>query len=156
MTPDTDPRSEYLRRIDERRAESARQFKRFRKVGFVRLAVLAAGLILLWFVFGGLSAWWLVLPAVLFIALGRVQARITEARLRCERGARLYEHGLARLDDRWIGAGVTGERFTDPAHPYAEDLDLFGRGSLFELLSTARTHVGEETLAEWLRSPAAN
>lgn len=155
MTPVSDPRSEYLRRIDERRAESARQFQRFRKVGFVRLAVLAIGLILLWFVFGGLSAWWLVLPAVLFIALGRVQARITEARLRCERGARLYEHGLARLDDRWIGTGVTGERFSDPAHPYAEDLDLFGRGSLFELLSTARTHVGEETLSEWLSSPAA-
>lgn len=155
MTLVTDPRSEYLRRIDERRAESARQFQRFRRVGFVRLAVLAIGLILLWFVFGDLSEWWLVLPAVLFIALGRVQARITEARLRCERGARLYEHGLARLDDRWIGTGVTGEQFTDPAHPYAEDLDLFGRGSLFELLSTARTHVGEETLADWLRSPAA-
>lgn len=155
MTLLTDPRSEYLRRIDERRAESARQFQRFRKVGFVRLAVLAIGLILLWFVLGGLSAWWLVLTAVVFIALGRVQARITEARLRYESGARLYERGLARLDDRWIGAGVTGEQYTDPAHPYAEDLDLFGRGSLFELLSTARTHVGEETLAEWLRSPAA-
>ena len=60
-----------------------------------------------------------------------------------------------RLDDRWIGTGATGERFSEPAHPYAEDLDLFGRGSLFELLSTARTHVGEETLAEWLRTPAS-
>jgi hypothetical protein len=150
-----DPRSEYLRRIDERRAEGARQFQRFRKVGFVRLAVLAIGLILLWRAFNGLAAWWLVVPSVLFVALGRVQARITEARLRCERGASLYERGLARLDDRWIGLGATGERFSDPAHPYAEDLDLFGRGSLFELLSIARTHVGEETLAEWLRSPAS-
>jgi hypothetical protein len=153
MTSITDPRSEYLRRIDERRAEAARRFQSFRKVGFVRLAVLAIGLILLWPVFGGLSAWWLVFPAVVFIALGRLQARITEARLRCERGAKLYEHGLARLDDRWIGAGATGGRFSEPSHPYAEDLDLFGRGSLFELLSTARTHVGEETLAEWLKTP---
>ncbi len=155
MTSTTDPRSEYLRRIDERRAEAARQFQRFRKIGFVRLAVLAIGLIMLWPVFNGLSAWWLVLPGVLFVALGRVQARITEARLRCERGASLYEQGIARLDDRWIGTGATGERFSEPAHPYAEDLDLFGRGSLFELLSTARTHVGEETLAEWLRTPAS-
>src|SRR5687768_18268502 len=110
MTSITDPRSEYLRRIDERRAEAARQFQSFRKIGFVRLAVLAIGLILLWSVFGGLSVWWLVLPAVVFVALGRVQARITEARLRCERGAGLYEQGLARLDDRWIGTGATGER----------------------------------------------
>ncbi len=155
MTSFTYPRGEYLRRIDERRAEAARLFQRFRKVGFVRLAVLAVGLILLWFVFSGLSGWWLVLPAVVFIVLGRVQARITEARLRCERGARLYEQGIARLDDRWVGNGATGERFSEAAHPYAEDLDLFGRGSLFELLSIARTHVGEETLAEWLQAPAS-
>ncbi len=45
-------------------------------------------------------------------------------------------------------------RFLDPAHPYAEDLDLFGKGSLFELLCTARTPVGEELLADWLRAPA--
>ena len=155
MISTTDPRTEYLRRIDERRAISTQQFQRFRKIGFVRLAFLALGLVLLWFVvFAGLSAWWLVFPSVLFVALGRVQARITEARLRCERAARLYEHGLARLDDRWAGMGATGDRFNDPAHPYAEDLDLFGHGSLFELLSTARTYTGEETLAQWLLTPA--
>ncbi|HKV32848.1 MAG TPA: hypothetical protein VJP89_00860 [Pyrinomonadaceae bacterium] len=151
----TDPRTEYLRRIDERRANSTRLMQRFRKIGFIRLAALAVGLVLLWFVvFAGLSAWWLVFPAVIFIALGRVQARITEERLRCERAARLYEQGLARLDDRWAGTGATGDRFNEPAHPYAEDLDLFGRGSLFELLSTARTDTGEETLARWLTEPA--
>ncbi|MGC2790768.1 MAG: mismatch repair protein [Candidatus Sulfotelmatobacter sp.] len=37
---------------------------------------------------------------------------------------------------------------------YAADLDLFGRGSLFELLSTARTRMGEQTLAKWLLEPA--
>jgi hypothetical protein len=154
MTHNTDPRTEYLRRIDERRAESARQFERFRRVGFVRLALVAIGLILLWRVFAGLSVWWLVFPIVLFVALGRVQARISAARFRCERGARLYEQGIVRLDDRWAGTGATGDRFLDLEHPYAQDLDLFGRGSLFELLSTARTDVGEETLAHWLLTPA--
>ena len=154
MISNNDPRNEYLRRIDERRANSIRLMQRFRKIGFIRLAALALGLILLWCVFAGLSAWWLLLPGAVFLLLGRVQARITEARLRCERAARLYEQGLARLDDRWAGTGASGERFSDPAHPYAEDLDLFGHGSLFELLSTARTDVGEETLAQWLLAPA--
>lgn len=155
MISNTDPRTEYLRRIDERRANSTRLMQRFRKIGFIRLAALAVGLVLLWFVvFSGLSPWWLVFPAVIFIALGRVQSRITEARLRCERAARLYEQGLARLDDRWAGTGASGDRFNEPLHPYAEDLDLFGRGSLFELLSTARTDTGEETLARWLTTPA--
>ena len=46
-----------------------------------------------------------------------------------------------------------GERFRDPKHVYADDLDLFGRGSLFELLSTARTGAGEAALASWLLAP---
>ena len=39
--------------------------------------------------------------------------------------------------------------------PYAGDLDLFGTGSLFELLCTARTRTGEDTLASWLLQAAA-
>ena len=35
-----------------------------------------------------------------------------------------------RLEDRWAGTGEPGERFRDDRHVYANDLDLFGRGSL--------------------------
>src|SRR5262249_13726544 len=58
-----------------------------------------------------------------------------------------------RLEDRWTGSGEPGDRFLDPEHPNAADLDLFGRGSLFELLCTARTLTGENTLARWLLHP---
>lgn len=61
-----------------------------------------------------------------------------------------YERGMARLEDRWCGGGTTGERFLKATHPYARDLDIFGSGSIFELLCTARTSAGEETLAQWL------
>jgi hypothetical protein len=66
-----------------------------------------------------------------------------------------YQRGLARIEDRWVGQGETGERFSDPHHVYASDLDLFGRGCLFELLSTVRTRMGEDTLAKWLLVPAS-
>ncbi len=151
----TEPRIEYARRIEARLAEAAWQMQRFRWVGVVRLVMLAALLVLAWFVFKGLSAWWFLPPFVIFLALALVQQRITAARRRCERAAALYEQGLARLADRWAGKGATGERFLHGSHPYAEDLDLFGPGSLFELLSSARTRVGEETLAHWLLTPAA-
>ncbi|HEV2248095.1 MAG TPA: DNA mismatch repair protein MutS, partial [Terriglobia bacterium] len=62
--------------------------------------------------------------------------------------------GLARLENRWMGTGESGERFLDPSHPYARDLDLFGQGSLFELLCTTRTSTGEATLSRWLLAPA--
>ena len=65
-----------------------------------------------------------------------------------------YERGLARLENRWAGTGERGETYGNEAHPYARDLDLFGRGSLFELLCTFRTRAGEEKLARWLLEPA--
>src|SRR5206468_4242178 len=52
------------------------------------------------------------------------------------------------------GSGDTGDEFKDPLHPYAEDLDILGQGSLFQLLSTARTRMGKTCLAQWLLSPA--
>jgi hypothetical protein len=151
---ETEARIEYARRRKERLAEAARRVKRFRAVGIWRLALLAAGLVLAWLALKGVTSWWwLIPPMVIFFALADVQARITLKRRRCERAAAYYEQGLARLDELWAGAGAAGERFPDGSHPYAEDLDLFGRGSLFELLSRARTRVGEETLARWLLQP---
>ncbi|HEY5839753.1 MAG TPA: hypothetical protein VIT19_12010 [Pyrinomonadaceae bacterium] len=151
----TEPQIEYTRRREARLAEAARQMLRFRKVGVVRLASLAAGLALLWPVFNGLAFWWLLPPAIVFVILAEPQARFSRAKRRCERAAALYDDGLARLDNRWAGKGATGERFLDNSHPYAADLDIFGSGSLFELLSRARTRAGEETLAHWLLQPAA-
>jgi hypothetical protein len=148
------PRAEYARRREERRAEAARRMRLFRRVGVARLVSAAALLVLAWLAFKGLSAWWLLPPAAAFLALAAAQQRITQGRRRCERAAAFYEQGLDRLDDRWAGRGATGARFLDDAHPYAADLDLFGRASLFELLSAARTRAGEETLAHWLLSPA--
>ena len=59
------------------------------------------------------------------------------------------------MENRWAGSGDSGERFLPDFHSYALDLDLFGRGSLFELLSTATTSWGAKTLADWLLSPAS-
>jgi MutS domain V len=150
----TEPRVEYARRIEARLEEAASHMRRFRRVGIVRLSILAVLPVLAWFSLSGLSAWWLILPLIGFFLLAPAQQDITEARRRCERAAALYQQGLARLDDLWTGKGATGERFITGAHPYAEDLDLFGKGSLFELLSIARTRVGEDTLAQWLLEPA--
>ena len=103
---------------------------------------------------GHVSWWWIVLPVSAFIVLMAIHQRVLGEIERLTRAAKFYERGLARIDDNWTGTGETGEQFADKFHPYAEDLDLFGKGSLFELLSTARTRAGEAKLAAWLKSPA--
>jgi len=104
---------------------------------------------------GMLSYWWLLVPVGVFIAHLVVHARVIRDRETAASAITFYERGLARLEDRWHGTGESGERFRDDRHLYANDLDLFGRGSLFQLLSLARTGAGEETLATWLKHPAS-
>ena len=103
---------------------------------------------------GQTSPWLLLAPAVVFGVLLHRHDRILRKRTVARRAIAYYERGIARIEDRWIGTGEPGERFRDDHHLYANDLDLFGRGSLFELLSVAATPAGEETLASWLKAPA--
>jgi len=157
------PLEEYRARIADRRGASEHLEKRFRSVGNARLAAGFAAVVAAFFVFGEvwISVWWLLLPVAVFAVLVVVHARIVEKLERSQRAIQFYERGVARLEDRWRGAvdwmgtGETGERFRNPTHVYSEDLDLFGKGSLFELLSIARTRAGEDFLAGWLMAPAS-
>ncbi|MCZ6782623.1 MAG: DNA mismatch repair protein MutS [Proteobacteria bacterium] len=152
-----EPRSEYAHRLEVAESAARRWGVRERWISHARLAVFVAGAGVAWLAFGSrvLAAGWLAPIVVLFLALVIVHDRLIRRHREAQRRADFYERGIARIEDRWSGTGERGEDFCDPAHPYAADLDLFGEGSLFELLCTARTPVGQRTLADWLRTPAA-
>ena len=151
------PLAEYRARLENRRRVSELEQKQFRRIGNARLAAGLAAIVVAFFVFGEvwISPWWLLVPLAVFGALLIVHARVIEHLDRTIRASQFYDRGIARLEDRWMDGGETGERFRNPAHVYAEDLDLFGKASLFQLLSTARTRAGEDTLARWLLAPAS-
>ncbi len=157
MHAEVNPNEEYRARLGQRQAEAAAQEQASRRISNVRLLVAIAGVAGAFFVFGEtvLSPWWLVLPAAVFAVLVVVHSRIEERLQRARRAAQLYQSGLDRMEGRWIGHGERGERFINAGHVYADDLDVFGKGGLFELLSTARTRPGEDILASWLLGPAA-
>lgn len=92
----------------------------------------------------------LLIPIFIFVALIIVHDRVLRRLARYERVTEFYTRGMQRIEDEWAGTGETGDQFFDAKHPYARDLDLFGKGSLFELLCTARTRGGEKRLAQWL------
>ena len=102
-----------------------------------------------------LSWFWLVIPAAAFLGLAWHHAKVLRKREIAERGVRFFARGLARIEDRWDTGGETGDRFLDDSHLFANDLDLFGSSSLFQLLSSARTRGGEAKLAGWLLAPAS-
>jgi hypothetical protein len=153
--PELDPHTEYVRRLEKRVEVAARFDTRHIRVGNAKVMLAVAAVLIGWAAFRyGLSPLWLLGPAAIFIALLVYHDRVLRGRQRAARAARFYENGIARVEGRWAGRGYGGEQYDDPAHPYAEDLDLFGRGSLYELLCAARLRSGERTLADWLLNAA--
>ena len=150
------PSEEYVQRLRACEAKVAHYDKIHIRLGNIRLMLALLAAVIAWAAFRwhDLSPYWLILPAALFIGIAKYHSRILQARELSSRAVAFYKKGLARIEDRWAEIGETGERFNDPHHVYAADLDLFGKGSLFQLLSTARTRMGEETLARWLLSPS--
>ena len=118
------------------------------------LAAVAAALAIGAFGFQRWSGWWILMPVALLAATVVAHARLLERQTHARRRLAYVDRALARLDDRWQGLGVTATAHQPPGHPYAEDLDIFGRGSLFDLMATARTDAGERRLAAWLLAPA--
>src|SRR6202050_2495095 len=151
------PSEEYARRLADREARVAAFERLHVRAGNVRLLLAIAIAVVGWASIArhAFSFWWLLLPTMCFIAVGLYHTRVMRGRAQAERAVAVYCQGQARIEDRLQGTGRGRERLDIPHHVYATDLDLFGRGSLFELLSTARTTMGQETLAGWLLSPSA-
>jgi hypothetical protein len=115
----------------------------------------AVGLGFLAFSRRSIAIWYPALPIPVAVLSTRSYRR---QRLETSRSVRLlnfYTRGVQRLEERWAGEGVSGEEFEAAGHIYAADLNLFGPGSLFERLCTARTHLGRERLARYLQEPVA-
>jgi hypothetical protein len=150
-----DPVSIYSALLSQRRQETAALLGKHARFAYARLGLAVCAAAVVWLALQrGFSILWILAPAAAFVGLMMAHERVLRQLERRRRAEAFYERALSRLTGAWEGRGETGEKYADAAHPYARDLDLFGKGSLFELLSTARTHIGEATLARWLREPA--
>jgi hypothetical protein len=151
-----DAHKEYTNRHAVRKESAAAAERRADRIADARLLLFLAAIAL------GVAAWYLpwlslyalAIPVVLFLALVIYHDRVHRERERATAATDFYTRGLDRINGRWAGKADDGLRFQPDHHPYAADLDVFGMGSLFELICTARTQKGAQTLANWLLTPA--
>jgi hypothetical protein len=150
------PRAVYQERLAIFRSLDEQLQRRLAWLGNGRFALFGLGVILLVLVvpLRALSPLWLLAAVVPFIFLSIQYQRAARRGRHARRAVGYYQHGLDRLDDCWAGRGIAGSEYLDEGHLYAADLDLFGRGSLFERICDARTRIGRATLARWLAAPA--
>lgn len=125
------------------------------------VAILGTAAVTLFLVLGFLALvrrtlplWYSPLPLPLAVLCVRRYGRQQTQRATLARLREFYERGINRLQDRWAGEGNSGQEYLQPGHLYAQDLNLFGTGSLFERLCTARTEIGKRKLAGYLQDPS--
>jgi hypothetical protein len=157
VTP-TELRELYDARLARARAEASRWGARSRNVSNLRgvaFLVLAGASIALLVgqeppVSGAIAAAAFVAFMAFVVWHGRVLAREDAA----NRDAAVNADALLRATGRFRELAEDGRRFQEIEHPYADDLDLFGKGSLYQRLSVAHTRFGEDALARFLSDPA--
>lgn len=149
-------KSAYKKRITGHQADLHVLEKKGHSISNLRLAVfilLIAVVISAWLI-DWFSYWWIAAPIIMFLFLLIRHEKNLRAQDRVKSILDFYEYALDRVNHTWQGKGAGGTEHKEKGHLYAEDLDLFGEGSLFELLCIAKTSSGESTLARWLQEPA--
>ena len=153
----TDPYRLYEARLGEARARYAHVNTRWNRIANARLiAFTGAAIAAAWGLWGRAPLGWPLAAALLalFVALAVYHARLGRERARLATRRSLQEEALARLDRRWADLPPPWTPEIPPDHPYAADLDVVGRASLYQLLDTTATRIGRETLAAWLLAAA--
>jgi hypothetical protein len=149
------PENEYRRRLEEHRLRLNRLAGGFRRLWIYLFADLFLSVlaVILFFAHRA-SGFWIAFGILALIPIARLLKTTGRKFRRARKLVEFYEFGAARFRGEWHGAGIDGLELEPGPHVSAADLNLLGRGSLFELLCTARTGVGRATLANWLLYPA--
>lgn len=148
----------YTERIKE--LEAARKLRKNKKnrVSLARLVSLAAAFYLAWTVYPQGLGYALLCFAVcfgIFLKLVAVSADIQQQIKILDHLIFINEEELSiaahQFHHRKNGAVHLPEQ-----HPYAHDLDLFGRASLFQYIQRTSSAQGDALLASWLLAPATS
>jgi len=134
--------------------------QRSERISRLRLAAFLIGAIaLIWMWSRGSGVLPLGMAIGAFILFGlfvTLHARVDERIARHEALRVVNTRALARIGRLWneLPDESAPPGFDVSAHPFAVDLDLFGRASLFQWLGPAATPRGQASLASWLIHPA--
>lgn len=126
-----------------------KQNKALNSLSSLRLVVFAAGLI------GSIKLYTMnfylftaavLCTVVLFSYLVYLYRKVSKNIKYTAKLIEINEKAIIRLNGEWKGFNDSGEDFIDENHSYSYDLDLFGKGSLFQWINEANTYCGREQL----------
>ncbi|MGH4123905.1 MAG: MutS family DNA mismatch repair protein [Clostridium sp.] len=93
---------------------------------------------------------------ILFCYLAYLHKRIENRKKYTAALYEINETSIKRFKGEWNHFQDTGEDFIDENHNYSYDLDIFGKGSLFQWINVAYTYIGRQKLKEILTEKPEN
>lgn len=151
------PESFYKQRINDLNIKLNNLLKRKQLLGWTRFSILATTALLIWLFssYGILvSAIIFLLGLVVFLFAVRKDLANKDAISHHERLITINEQELLYLQHKYTHQ-KDGSEFYKDEHPYAGDLDIFGRASLYQYINRTHSQQGNQLLADWLLAPAS-
>lgn len=153
-------KKKYERRKDGYDRLLKKQEKRERKISNIRLlsAIAEIGIAIYLYKLNRyiFIAYSLVVFLVLYIYLVTMHDKLRE-RMKYSKLLRdINVMSLKRLNGQWNTFEDDGEDFKDSYHNYIDDLDIFGKNSLFQWINTCNTCIGRQNLRQLLSGAVGN
>jgi DNA mismatch repair ATPase MutS len=156
MQKDKTAREYYVEKLKELEVLQQSQLKKKTAIGWLRLAIVIGIVICFYFLWSTHIAVCIVIAAllaVIFIKLILQQLKNNEQLTHTgfliaiqQQELQALEHNYAQFYD--------GAIFNNNNHGYSNDLDIFGKASLYQFCNRTTSAMGQQTLASWLLQPA--
>lgn len=156
MTGNQAPGEFYQQQISSLENESAILLKRKSRLGWLRLVILLLTTFTCWQLLTvslGLVFLVFITGLVIFLYVVKKDLANNELIEHKERLLHINKEELHYLNHQYTHQ-QEGAAFYKEDHPYAGDLDLFGRASLYQFINRTTSQQGNERLAQWLQQPS--
>lgn len=95
----------------------------------------------------------LIVGVVLFITFVKIHSKLNQRYKYLTALLDINQRNIDRIDGKWLDFAEDGKEFMDKDHSYTWDLDIFGKGSLFQYINMCVTKKGKEKLGKALWEP---
>jgi DNA mismatch repair ATPase MutS len=147
-------KKEYERRIKAYKELLDKQTKRVNTTSILRLFIFVIGIaitgVLIYLKYPYLSISSFLVTMVIFTLLVIQHRKFKDNKRYTETFIKINEASVQRTEGQWKEFEDSGEEFQDENHSFSGDLDIFGRGSLFQWINSAVTPLGRIRLRDRL------
>lgn len=93
----------------------------------------------------------LIIYLALFLLIAYFHNKKIEEKRKNDIFIQINEDGLKRLNGTWREFKDTGSEYLNEKHGFVDDLDIFGKSSLFQWINATKTKFGRKALSDMLK-----